>query len=33
MMAKEPSIKAFPVGDNLFQWKATLIGAEGTVML
>ncbi|EGD83517.1 ubiquitin-conjugating enzyme E2C isoform 4 [Salpingoeca rosetta] len=30
MMAKDASMKAFPEGDNLFQWKATIVGAEGT---
>eukprot|EP00043_Microstomoeca_roanoka_P025864 m.10132 g.10132 ORF g.10132 m.10132 type:complete len:156 (+) comp5933_c0_seq1:240-707(+) len=30
MMSKDASIKAFPEGDNLFQWKATIVGAEGT---
>ena len=31
MMAKDASMKAFPEGDNLFQWKAVIIGAPGTV--
>lgn len=27
----EPGISAFPDGDNIFHWKGTLEGAEGTV--
>ncbi|KAJ8302789.1 hypothetical protein KUTeg_019185, partial [Tegillarca granosa] len=29
--SKDPGISAFPDGDNLFKWKATVDGASGTV--
>lgn len=31
MTSKDPGISAFPDGDNLFKWKATVDGASGTV--
>lgn len=30
-MSGDPGVSAFPDGDNLFRWVATLIGAKGTV--
>lgn len=31
MMSGDTSVSAFPQGDNLFQWAATITGAAGTV--
>jgi len=31
MMSGDKGISAFPEGDNLFRWKGTLVGPEGTV--
>ncbi|XP_045193456.1 ubiquitin-conjugating enzyme E2 C-like [Mercenaria mercenaria] len=30
LMSGDPGVSAFPDGDNLFRWVATLIGAKGT---
>ncbi len=32
-MGGDKGISAFPDGDNLFKWKGTINGAEGTVSL